>query len=140
MSNSLIQTWEMNYIQSPIDDIESFLWVFFWAVLQNNVTDHSMLERQCAKNFKNGLREIALIGFIQREIGVIGDIIRDWHQYLLGLSLTYTSLVRCFVDISDARGWDDDEEEARYWKAAWHGLALEGVCNSLKILLDRKFP
>ena len=138
MSSNLTKTWETNYIQSPSDDIESFFWVFFWAVLQNNVSDHSMLERQCARNFRDGLRELALRNYWQA-IGDSAKIIKEWDRYLLELSETYAHLVHCFVDISNAGGWDDDEEEARYWKATWHGLALEGVCNSLRILLDRKF-
>ena len=136
MSSNLTKTWETNYIQSPSDDIESFFWVFFWAVLQNNTTGRSNLKQQCARSFEDGRRGDAFLDYMSERSDMRG-ILMDWFQEVSELSSAYIDIVRCFTAIGNAGGWGDDEEEARYWRAVWHGLALEGICESLRIIGEK---
>ena len=135
MSGNLLG--EENYIHSPSDDIESFFWVLFWAILQNRTASHSDRERQCADSFKNGLRAEALRRYVDVGIGVLHAISCDLEQVRSHICRSYLHLSDSLVAINEAGHFIDAEEEARYWKAAWHGLALEGVYMSLKVLLER---
>ena len=139
MSNNVIKIKE-NYIQSPSDDIESFFWTFFWAVLQNNTVNHSDQERMCADNFRNGLRDTAIRDYMYLVtetsplIAILTSMVIDWENVVGTLSKSYLRLSICLTDINKA-GHFKDAEEAQYWKAVWHGFALKGVCESLKVLL-----
>ena len=136
MSDNLL-TQKRNYIQSPTDDIESFFWTFFWAILQNPTASYySNRERRYADDVKNGLRDSAFRLYVNTEINAKRDIVSKWEQIVGPLSGLYVRLSESLTAISKARLFKDVEEEARYWKAAWHGLALEGVYKSLKVLLE----
>ena len=135
MSDNLLRR-KGNYIQSPTDDIESFFWTFFWAILQNHTAIYSDQEREYADSFKNGWRGDAFRLYANTERNAIQDIVSKWEQIVGPLSGLYVRLSESLTAISKARLFKDVEEEARYWKAAWHGLALEGVYKSLKVLLE----
>ena len=136
MSDNVL-TEEGNYIQSPSDDIESFFWAFFWAVLQNNTTSHSDRERKYADMFKNGLRRRALHRYIDLEAGgVLHAIVSKWEQARSRMSGLYMYFSESLTALAKAGHFENMEEEARYWKLAWHVLALEGVYTSLKIPLE----
>ena len=134
MSDNLLSLKE-SYIQSPSDDIQSFFWVFFWAIVQNNTTsdpDHQL----CADRFKNGLRSAALHRYLDTDTGDLLTIVTAWETVMTHVARTSLFLSRSLTALSEAEHFENVEEEARYWKAAWHGLALEGVCMSLKALLE----
>ena len=136
MSNNAINE-RANYIQSPADDIESFFWVFFWAVLQNNTANHSERVRRCADMFKNGLRADAFLHYMRSEGGVLRNIVAEWDQVASHISILHLYFTDSLTALGKAGHFENTEEEARYWKLAWHILALEGVCMSLKTLLER---
>ena len=136
MSDNVL-TEEGNYIQSPSDDIESFFWAFFWAVLQNNTTSHSDRERKYADMFKNGLRADAFLHYMRSEGGVLRNIVAEWDQVASHISILHLYFTDSLTALGKAGHFENTEEEARYWKLAWHILALEGVCMSLKTLLER---
>ena len=125
-----------NYIQCPSDDIESFFWVFVWAILKNSTVDHPKRVQKYAEMFENGSRTVAVERYITTERSDMQNIVKVWSGVKSALSRAYIELVYAFTEISEAGLWKDEEEEARYWKAFWHGLALEGVCMSLKALLE----
>lgn len=52
-----------NYVQSPVDYIESFLWVTLWSLLQNKVEKAIGEIKWWAKEFEKGKRDIALREF-----------------------------------------------------------------------------
>ena len=139
MSNNVVKI-KQNYIQSPSDDIESFFWTFFWAALQHNMADHSDQERTCADSFRNGWRDDAIRDYIYLVIEtsplivILTSMVTDWEKAAGPLSKSYLLLSICLTEISKAGHFIDAEEEARYWKAVWHGLALKGVCESLRVL------
>ena len=129
-----------NYIQSPTDDIESFFWTFFWAIVKNRIADQRF--RRLAEDLENGFRADALLGYMSAgHAGTFGKIVKSWYNSnILELSRTYNTLIDCFDEISNVKGWQSEEEEALYWKAAWFSLALEGLCMSLKVLLEFTEP
>ena len=135
MSDNLL-TEDEGYIQSPTDDIESFFWTFFWAILQNHTASYSDRERGYADKFRNGLRDRAFRLYVHAGDSAIQDIVSKWEKIVGDLSNSYVRLSESLAAISKAKLFKDVEEEARYWKAAWHGLALEGVYMSLKVLLE----
>ena len=135
MSNNAINE-RANYIQSPADDIESFFWVFFWAVLQNNTANHSERVRRCADMFKNGLRADAFLRYIDSGGSILHAVVVKWGQVRSHLSRLHLYFTDSLTALGEAGHFGNTEEEARYWKLAWHVLALEGVCTSSKILLQ----
>ena len=66
---------------------------------------------------------------------ILTSMVTDWENVVGSLSKSYLRLSICLTEISKAGYFIDAEEEARYWKAVWHGFALKGVCESLKVLL-----
>lgn len=62
-------------------------------------------------------------------------LIRDWHRKIWEISAMYQDFVRVCSAISAQGGWLSEEEEVRYWEVAWHGYALQGVCQSLGLIL-----
>lgn len=130
MSNNLLSKRGVKeYIQSPADDIESFLWVSLYAMI-NNPEFSSQFHQDLAEQFESGDRNSALSGFLSTEHGY--GLFNDWHRVKARLSGGYRDVVEYFSVISEEKGWKSDEEEAQYWMAAWHGFALEGVCRTMQ--------
>lgn len=139
MSYYLISPSLENYIQSPADDIESFLWVTLYAILKNSDKTVYKDQQSLADMFELGKRGNALLHVqrlihASREVVVLKGLFNEWCAFTDNLTGRYKDLVEAFSEISAKNGWED-EEEARYWKAAWHGYALEGVCTSLEAIV-----
>lgn len=136
MSKNLLDITQRNYIQSPVDDIESFLWVTLWATLANNAVEDSDKMQAWMSDFENGKRGDTLDSYRKPvyDDDAMRSLIDDWATFSKDLTVRYELTIECFTRICNKNGWESEEEEARYWKAAWHGYALEGVCKSLEII------
>lgn len=134
MSENLLSEDEIKeYIQSPADDIQSFLWVTFYAMI-NNPEFCSVLYQTSAEQFESGSREGGLSKIRDAELGM--GLFSEWDRVKTRLSGGYKYVVERFSMISGEKGWESVEEEAQYWKAAWHGYALEGVCRTLEVIFE----
>lgn len=134
MSNNLLICDGMtDYIQSPADDIESFFWVTLYAII-NNTEIRSVRQQKNAEQFEMGNRMTAFDDIQSAEHG--SGLFSEWVRIKARLSGAYKDVVEVFSIIAGKKGWESDEEEARYWKAAWHGYALEGVCKSLEVIFE----
>lgn len=128
MSKNLLYRYDAkNYIQSPVDDIDSFLWVTLYAIL-NNTEPRSVEYQRLAKRFEDGYRAFALDSMRSAELGQ--GLFSDWDWVTINLSGRYGTTVEVLSTVE----WLSGEEEAQYWKAAWHGYALEGVCKTLEVI------
>lgn len=140
MSTNLVDRVNNEYIQSPIDDIESFLWVTLYAKLNNKLVIPSPKERAWAEDFESEkknrdyvIRRFSLESVSKADMNPLVD---KWDQVIRRLSKEYYFLVKTFLTISETEnGWENEEEEAKYWRVAWHGYALQGICQSLELLL-----
>lgn len=63
MSGNLVDRTNNEYIQSPIDDIESFIWVTLFAKLNNSIIAPSPKEKMWAEDFESDKREETLRNF-----------------------------------------------------------------------------
>lgn len=140
MSSNLVDRAMIGYIQSPIDDIESFIWVTLYAKLKNSIVAPSPREKKWAEDFESDIynRECIARRFGFENAGKAGmnTLIRKWRSAVSDLSMEYSTLVSVLSMISDKEnGWENEEEEVKFWKAAWHGYALQGVCQSLELIL-----
>lgn len=136
MSSTLLSATSQNYVQSPVDDIESFLWVTLWAILTNNVEKAAGEMEVLAKYYEGGNRDAALREFRCPLVteDALRNLMNEWSTFSTDLTERHKITTQCLTQICDKGGWDSEEEEARYWKAAWHGYALEGVFKSLEII------
>lgn len=140
MSNNLINEGpgRVDYIQSPVDDIESFVWVTLYAKLYSNVVPPSPMERIWAEDIESDKRnrEYVMNRFgSQRVQAGMNILMRKWRLAVSDLTADYSALVDALTSISAVKGWKNAEEEAQYWEAAWHGYALQGVYQTLELLL-----
>jgi len=134
MSANILSSDLTDYIQSPIDDIESFVWVTLYAILKND-EPRSSKERKAANFLERGDRGEALNQYFYDYEKVMNDLVKEWSPAVLELGRLYAMLIMAFSKISEKNGWQDEKEEARYWEVAWHGYALQGVCQSLEFIL-----
>lgn len=138
MSGNLVDRTNNEYIQSPIDDIESFIWVTLFAKLNNTIIYPSPKEKMWAEDFESDKREETLRNFSSGGLFQAGMnlLMRKWRIVISDLAADYSALVEAFSMISGKKnGWENEEEEAKFWKVAWHGYALQGVCQSLELIL-----
>lgn len=137
MSGNLVDRTNNEYIQSPIDDIESFIWVTLFAKLNNSIIAPSPKEKMWAEDFESDKREETLRNFGSGGLFQAGmnPLLEKWSSVLRRLSGEYNNLVDALSMIGAKKGWKNEREEAKYWEAAWHGYALQGVCESLELIL-----
>lgn len=135
MADNLLSDELKDYIQSPADDIESFFWVTLYAILRN--VDCVQQDRDLGDKFELGFRSEALISYNKRVLypePVMNLLMRKWHQKIMDFGGMYLGFAQVCSAISGEKGWLSEEEEAKYWEAAWHGYALQGVCESLECI------
>lgn len=140
MSNNLINEGpgRVDYIQSPVDDIESFVWVTLYAKLYSNVVPPSPMERIWAEDIESDKRnrEYVMNRFGSQCVQAgMNILMRKWRLAVSDLTADYSALVDALTSISAVKGWKNAEEEAQYWEVAWHGYALQGVYQTLELLL-----
>lgn len=136
--NLLFNLLQPHYIQSPADDIQSFFWVALYAILNNNTVGHSAIERRAAEELELDNRREALELFLDQNgpDRPLHKLFRDWREKVYDLGRMYSFLVDALTSIDAEKGWTNAEEEAQYWEAAWHGYALQGVCESLELIFE----
>lgn len=138
MSRNLLTFVRPNYVQSPADDIQSFFWVALYAIVNNNKVGHSADDRHAAEAFERDRRAEALELFLEQDgpDHPLYELFRNWRDKVYELGRMYRSLVGALSSIDAVKGWTNAEEEAQYWEAAWHGYALQGVCESLELIFE----
>jgi len=127
-----------SYQQSPVDDIESFLWVLLYSIVQNSTSPHSDLDNELRDAFDTPGRAMALRMF---------NNVRTTKAYCeLTRTLSASGLLRAYeAAIYTLRGqWEDDLEalddakscDARAWELCYHAAAIRGLLAVLQILVD----
>lgn len=90
------------------------------------------------KDYERGNRLAALHEFRKPmyDEDALRNLIHEWATFSSELSARYELTIKCFTRICEKNGWESEAEEAQYWKAAWHGYALEGIFKSLQSIFN----
>ena len=135
-----------DYLQSPIDDLESFYNVFLWAVLHNKDSQEALSasarETWCRDKLSGsvdarGYAQRAL----QREVPTapivkqLHGIIRAWGMTQVGLQEKYDVIKSKYGEVAANKSFGQDgTTEQVYWKWAWNLIAYEGVQRIVEII------
>ena len=136
------------YLQSPIDDLESFYHVFVWAILHNELSQETltpgerkfrdMLSGSSADRFL-AQKDLLLIKFPSRIVSQLKGVIKAWdnaqnglQEKWLGIDLIYDHLAAI-----GSIGQGSITEQA-FWKWAWDLIAFEGVQQILDIIYKHR--
>ena len=125
------------YLQSPIDDLESFYHVFVWAILHN---EHSQMALSADEktyrddlsgvvnsrgNAQNNLRKKLPVAPI---VSQLHGIIRAWGRTQVELQEKYDAIESKYSEVAANKSFGQDgTTEHAYWKWAWNLIAYEGV-------------
>ena len=125
------------YLQSPVDDLESFYHVFVWAILHNVraqslLTDGELKYKKMLSGTWSERDGAQMRLREERATRVIGNVVWD---LLIACDRTQTDLRRKVGKIEDIFQWLTEdglfeqgvatEREFREW--SWHLIAFEGV-------------
>jgi len=127
-----------SYLQSPVDDIESFFWVSLYGIVQNSTSPRSDLDNELQDTFDQQGRDTTLRIFhgIRTNKGYC-ELIR---------TLSASALLSAYdVANRDLRAqWEDDIEvldnsrDDRAWELCYHAAAIGGLLGVLQILVGFK--
>ncbi|KAF8637284.1 hypothetical protein AX17_002923 [Amanita inopinata Kibby_2008] len=148
MSTALRQNYshKRDYLQSPLDDIESFFWVALWAVLYNSHTEYtsdneSDWRHDPADTTKITTREGAatiFVGTLPRKNLGLSPIVVQSHAILVDL-LQHINHCRLYVDDFKEEASEMEKRLAvEYLKWSWHLGAFRGVYGFLEIIQKHK--
>ena len=136
MSRAL-STTEGDYLHSPVDDLESFLWVAIWSIFFNR--DHkesrSAKERKIADYLSENEKEKAIDSYSRLVCdATTSDIARrfqpvltDWWKKVRDRSEMWSRRV--------LRGAPNNAG-GEYYLPHFHSFALEGAVDVLQVLAD----
>ena len=94
--------YEEFYLQSPVDDLESFYHVFVWAILHNEHSQNALSTRE--RTYRDNLsgpveyRSAAQIDLRERLpvapiVSQLQDVMIDWHKTRVELQRKYDVIV-----------------------------------------------
>ena len=124
------------YLQSPIDDLESFYHVFVWAILHNKHWQRlNDIEKDCKDNLSGNV--FARDG-VQMELRKQNDttlLKSDLRKLLDAWYSTQSDLRRKFMETEKILQYLRANNffttfgvtEQEFWKWSWHLIAFEGV-------------
>jgi len=127
-----------SFLQSPVDDIESFFWVSLYGIVQNSTSPRSDLDNELQDIFdKKGRAET---------LRIFHDIRAEKGYCELIRTLSASALLRAYDAVnSELRAqWKDDIEvldnlcDDRAWELCCHAAAIRGLLGVLRILVDFK--
>ena len=141
-------TDKKTYLQSPLDDLESFFHVFVWAILHNEASQTSLspsekgyrdklsgpvdsriaVQRRLVERKSPSAIVSQLKGVIDMWLDSQTKLLKKW----IGIELIYDYLVE-----KESIGQGGITEQA-FWKWAWILIAFEGVQQILDIIYKHK--
>ena len=130
-----------SYLQSPVDDIESFFWVLLYSIVQNPTSPLSRLDNE----LRNVAFDVPNRSFVLRRFNVI----RSKKKYgELICTLSTSGLFRAYENANYALRdqWEEDLEalkdaksnDAHAWELCYHAAAISGLLTVLQILVEFK--
>lgn len=128
------------YLQSPVDDIESFYWVTLYSIVQNSTSPRSELDNELQDTFNTEGRSEALQIFANAK--------SDMGYCQLTRILSASRLLKKLEGMNEALRdqWNEDRAEVvapnmhdiRAWELCYHAGAIGGLLGILQILIDFK--
>ncbi|KAJ6567310.1 hypothetical protein DFH09DRAFT_983916 [Mycena vulgaris] len=129
------------YLQSPIDDIESFFWLACWAVLFNRHTptqDRSPFEIRWQRRLANGDYDSrsGVVHGISSDVGAgkyspvtkqLRPLLKEWWRLQDDLRADWQTVIAAVDDVPT-------HQEAQYYLHYFHLYALRGVKDGLTVL------
>ena len=125
------------YLQSPIDDLESFYHVFVWAVMHNEDSQEALSRherrykdklsglvdsRTCAQTDLRSNPPSAAI------VKQLRGVMKAWDSTQVELQEKYNSIASKYCEVAAKKSFgQDDLTEQAFWKWAWNLIAYEGV-------------
>ena len=127
-----------SYLQSPVDDIESFLWVSLYGIVRNSTSPRSDLDNELQDIFDKQGRDTTL--------PIFHDIRAKKGYCELIRTLSASALLSAYdvVNHELRAQWEDDIEvlddscDDRAWELCCHAAAIRGLLGVLRILVDFK--
>lgn len=138
--NALVLVDCKSYLQSPVDDIESFSWVLLHSIVWNTHGPHSRADHQLQCKLDSGDRHAALAGFMGAWTN--GECSQLTHVLSASrLFGKYAAAIRALHE-----QWEDDKEtltaakvhDAQAWELCYHAAAVHGLLVVLQLLVDVK--
>ena len=133
------------YLQSPVDDLESFFHVFVWAILHNELSQEAFTVQE--RKYKDmlygnlGDRLYAQTSLQSMEspsaiITQLQDVVDAWSNLQAKLRKKYRQIEGLYRRIA-AKGQSGITEQAfRRW--AWNLIAFEGVQRILDVIYKHR--
>ena len=132
------------YLQSPIDDLESFYHVFVWAVMHNEDSQVAMSRHELGyKDMLSGPVEYrtAAHDYLQSNppsaaiVKELRGVMIDWDIAQSELQRKYNFIASKYGEVAAKESFGQDGlTEQAFWKWAWNLIAYEGVQRILEII------
>ena len=136
------------YLQSPIDDLESFFHVFVWAVMHNEDSQGALFPHE--QKYKDQLsgpvqsRGDTQIDILANPPGAaiveqLQNVMKAWDGTQRELQWKYNFIVGKYPQLVAKKliGQGGTPEQA-FWKWAWNLIAYEGVQRIVEIIYSRR--
>ena len=124
------------YLQSPIDDLESFYHVFMWAILHNKHWRRlNDIEKDCKANLTGTVGDRNTAQAELREQNDTSLLKSDLRRLMNAWHSTQSDLSRKFKETENILRYLRANNffttfgvtEQEFWKWSWHLIAFEGV-------------
>jgi hypothetical protein len=120
------------YLQSPLDDIESFFWVFLYAVVRNSAPG-SDFDHTLRLAFDKGGRGEGLLQFKTATRSAYRPLTCELNMLVTKFESELLEMRRLWntdYDSLSVMGWDADA-----WVLCCHATALKGLCMVLHLVV-----
>ena len=132
------------YLQSPIDDLESFYNVFVWAIMHNKDSQEVLVAREtrCRDELSGPVQfRVAAQKALLKDtptapiVSQLQNVMIDWDSTQFDLQRKYNFIVSRYPQLvaNKSIGQDGIPEQA-FWKWAWNLIAYEGVQRIVEII------
>ena len=140
--------YEEFYLQSPVDDLESFFHVFVWAILHNEDSQNALStqERECRDNLSASVeyrtvaqRDLRIIAPVAPIISQLRGVVKAWDNTQEELQWKYNLIGSKYGQLvaNKSIGQDGIPEQA-FWKWIWNLIAYEGVQRIVEIIYSHR--
>lgn len=145
MSTSLHKAieFERQYLQSPVDDIESFYWVLLWAVLFNKHTTNRSDDEVTWQKLISGSRADRLLASTEiNEVDGDGEhspIVLQFAPVLQSLGAMIEKLRRAWNHVvAKNKKRIGSQDAGDFWLPEFHKFAYYGVHGFLKVVEEHR--
>ena len=136
------------YLQSPIDDLESFYHVFVWAIMHNEDSQEALSRHELMyKDKLSGLVDSRTAAQIDlREnlpvapiVSQLQDVMIDWHKTRVELQRKYDVIVSKYPQLVANKSIEQgNNPEQVFWKWIWNLIAYEGVQRIVEVIYSHR--